>query len=358
MKLSRRTIVGLAIAFIAFILLIFLSAPNNSTNSGSTYSNAPQGYGAWYAYMLNRKLPVQRWEKPLNNFLSKEKGTLLRVFPSKSPSNISTEERNWIAKGNTIIQLGVPAPPTAANFSQSIEHPLGIIQIESSRRLGLTGEKKAILSDRFGVIIRQKKIENGKLIQVTTPYLAANAFQDAAGNYALLAELVRETTPIWVDEYLHGYKDKQSIEATRESSWFIYLAKTPLLAIAIQSFILLCVIIWSTNQRFGLSREIEVVKTDNSKVYIHSLAMVLARAGASEFVMQVIGKSEKIHLQKRLGLGTKILSHQELLRAWEETGRSKSQLTKLLEPLEQKKRISEKQLLLWLERWQRINNDG
>ena len=355
MKLSRRKILVAAIALVVMVLLIFVSAPNNTLHPGSTYSRAPQGYGAWYAYMLDRKVPIQRWEKPLKNLLTKEKGTLVRIFPAAFKATLSSEERNWIATGNTIIQLGVSAPATAANFNQSIENPLGTIQIDTTRRFKPTASQEAVLSDRFGAIIRQEKIDKGRLLQVSTPYLAANAYQDATGNYALLAQLVQENTPIWIDEYLHGYKDQQSREALKEGNWVSYLIKTPLLAIALQVTILLCVIIWSQNQRFGIPQSIETIKTDNSQAYINSLASVLVRAGASEFVVQAIGQAEKRQLQKRLGLGTALLSHPELLSAWVETGRSQSELAAVLEPLERKQRISEKQLLEWLAQWQHLN---
>jgi len=355
MKLSRKRILGIAIAIVVSVLLIFLSAPNTNPHPGSTYSRSPQGYGAWYAYMLDRKLPIQRWEKSLKDFLPKQKGTLIRIFPTASKLALSSEEKKWITAGNTLVQVGVSAPVTAANFHQSIESPAGLVQIDTSRRFKPIASKKEILGDRFGVVVRQEKIEKGSLIQVSTPYLAANAYQDAAGNYALLAQLVKENPPIWVDEYLHGYKDKQSMEALQEGNWISYLIKTPLLAIATQAVILLCVLIWSHNQRFGLPQTVEVVKPDNSQAYIHSLAMVLARAGASEFVMQAIGQAEKLTLQKKLGLGTTLLSHQELVDAWVETGRSPSELMAVLTPLESKQRISERQLLTWLEQWKRIN---
>ena len=356
MKLSRRKIFGIAIAIVVFLLIIFLSAPNKTPHSGSTYSRAPQGYGAWYAYMLERKFPIQRWEKPLNNnFWTKQKGTLLRIFTVQSASELRPEEKKWIAEGNTIVQLGVLAPVTAANFNQLIENPVGVVQIETTRRMKLMGLQKAVLGDRFGAIVRQEMIGKGRSIQVTTPYLAANAYQDATGNYALLAQLVENNTPIWIDEYLHGYKDKQSMEAQGEGDWVSFLFKTPLLAIAFQGIILLCIVIWAQNQRFGIPRVFETIKTDNSQAYIHSLAAVLARAGANEFVVQAIGQSEKLSLQKRLGLGTKILSHQELLNAWIETGRPKSELISVLEIIDLRQRVTEKQLLEWLEKWHLIN---
>lgn len=354
MKISRQKILGIAIALVVVVILIFFSAPNNALHPGSTYSRASHGYGAWYAYMLDRKYPIQRWEKPLNSFFAKEKGTLLRIFPVTTSGSLSTEEKNWIASGNTIVQLGINAPVTKADFNQTFDNPLGIVQIDTSRRLKQTGTQQVILGDRFGAVIRQEKIEKGKLIQGSTPFIGANAYQDAAGNYALLAQLTKEGSPIWVDEYLHGFKDKQSMEAIQEGDWVKYLIKTPLFAIVFQGVFLLFVVIWSQNQRFGIPQVVEPIKTDNSQAYIHSLAAVLARAGATEFVIQLIGNFEKLALQKKLGLGATLLSDQDLLNAWVQTGRPKAELLMVLEPIDCKQRISERQLLAWLEQWHQI----
>lgn len=152
MKLSRRKILGIAIAIVVSILLIFFSAPNTSLHPGSTYSRAPHGYGAWYAYMLNRKVPIQRWEKPLKSFVSENKGTLLRIFPATSRANLSIEEKKWIEAGNTIVQVGVAAPATAANFNQSIDNALGTVQIDTTRRFKTTGSQQLILGDRKSVV--------------------------------------------------------------------------------------------------------------------------------------------------------------------------------------------------------------
>ena len=355
MKSSRRRIWIIAIASIVGLLLILASAPQDTPHAGSTYSRSPQGYAAWYSYMRDRQSPVQRWEKPAQPFFETKKGTLLRIFPTAFTAELSSEESAWIAAGNTLVQVGVKAPVSAANFEVSLPHPLGKIDISSTRRFQNVPPEAVIFGDRYGAIVKQTKIEKGKLIQITTSYFAANAYQDAVGNYALLAQLVSQSQPIWIDEYLHGYKDQPTSAATENSNWFIYLGKTPLVAIAIQSVILLLLLIWSQNQRFGTPQNVAAAKTDNSQAYIHSLAAVLVRAGASEFVMQAIGQSEKRQLQKKLGLGVTLLPHRQLLKAWEESGRPQAELAAVLEPLERKQRVSEKQLLEWLKCWQKIN---
>jgi len=122
MKLSNRRLwIFGAIAIGAIILITLLAAPaSNKLNSGSTYNRAPDGYGAWYAFMSERGTPVQRWRKPFedlaNNKDAKPPITLLRVYsnltsPRLSQSLIEQEltekERNWVESGNTLVILGV-----------------------------------------------------------------------------------------------------------------------------------------------------------------------------------------------------------------------------------------------------------
>jgi hypothetical protein len=75
MKLSNRRLwIFGAIAIGAIILITLLAAPaNNQLNSGSTYNRAaPDGYGAWYAFMSERGTPIQRWRKPFEDLADDE----------------------------------------------------------------------------------------------------------------------------------------------------------------------------------------------------------------------------------------------------------------------------------------------
>jgi len=247
MKLSNRRLwIFGAIAIGAIILITLVAAPaSNKLNSGSTYNRAPDGYGAWYAFMSERGTPVQRWRKPFedlaNNKDAKPPITLLRVYsnltrPRLSQSLIEQEltekERNWVESGNTLVILGVHQPVTEAPFSST--HKAGTLSVKIDTQRREKKIKEGLLGDRFGAIVWEETIGKGRVIFATTPHLAANAYQDFQGNYEFLAQLVSQS-PVpgqqrtadnraianrptansqnsrWVDEYIHGYKDSELI---------------------------------------------------------------------------------------------------------------------------------------------------
>ncbi|HEY9743329.1 MAG TPA: DUF4350 domain-containing protein, partial [Coleofasciculaceae cyanobacterium] len=239
MNLSKRRLwLFGAIAIGAIILLTLLAAPtNNRLNSGSTYNRAPEGYGAWYAFMAERGTPVQRWRKPFQDLANNKEAeppiTLLRVNSALTKKTLSNMEQDWVKSGNTLVILGVHQPVTEAAFSTTHNSSTGSVKIDTQRRA--KDEKESLLGDRFGAIVWQKSLGEGQVIFATTPYLAANAYQDFQGNYEFLAQLVTQSgvpgqqqavdnrltanrpsdnsqNPMWVDEYIHGYRDLEVIK--------------------------------------------------------------------------------------------------------------------------------------------------
>jgi len=390
MKLSNRRLwLFGAIAIGAIILITFLAAPaNNKLNSGSTYSRATDGYGAWFAFMSERGTTVQRWRKPFLD-LTKSKNiespiSLLRVHSSLVNEGIYGLERKWVEDGNTLVILGVRQPVTEANFTTKHQTETGIVKIETQRRNKKPKEK--VLADRFGAIVWQETIGKGKVIFSSTPYLAANAYQDSQGNYEFLAQLVTQSlgeqassrvgetlfiqnqnspyqrgkikNPVWVDEYIHGYKDKEVLKRERKENVFSYLAKTPLFPAFVQGLILLLVAIWASNRRLGKPLSLSTSEVNNSQAYIQALASVLHKANSSEFILEVVGKEEQLQLQKALCLGQQPLENQALINAWvQQTGRSATELEQLLLLQAKKQRISELNLLTWLGKWEQIRRN-
>ncbi|NJK48344.1 DUF4350 domain-containing protein [Candidatus Gracilibacteria bacterium] len=358
MKITkRRLIIYIAIALVAIILITIIAAPNtNQINKGSTYGRAPDGYGAWYSFMSERGTPVRRWQKPFDKIIDKSSITFLRIYPKLMPQIfvISQSELNWVKKGNTIVILGVYDFVTEAPFSSEQDSSVGKIKIDTRRRKERTSGK--LLGDRFGAIIWSETIGKGKIIYSTTPHLAANAYQDFHSNYEFLAQLVtEEKNPIWVDEYLHGYKDKDVIDEQIGGDIFSYLARTPLLPILIQSAIALIIVIWAGNRRFGKPVTIAASVVENSEAYIQALAGVLQKAKSSEFLVTAIAKEEQRQLQKALGLEETLLDSQSLVDAWiQQTGQNATELKSLLKVSSNNKPMSEVDLLAWIEKWQKI----
>ena len=160
---------------------------------------------------------------------------------------------------------------------------------------------------------------------------------------------------IWVDEYIHGYKDPEIIEREFKDNLFTYLAKTPLFPVLIQGTIILIVAIFAGWNRFGQPVTILGTKVDNSEAYIQALAGVLEKANSTDFAVETIGKAEQLQLQKALLLGQTSLESETLTTAWEEqTGRKAAELAELVRSPSRKSRISDRDLLAWLGKWEQI----
>ena len=81
---------------------------------------------------------------------------------------------------------------------------------------------------------------------------------------------------------------------------------------------------------------------------------MLEKAQCSEFIVNIVGKEEQLQLQKALGLGKLPLESQTLVDNWvQQTKNSPSQLQQLLY---QQSPLNDKQLLEWLDKWQKIRD--
>lgn len=366
-----------AIALILLSLLfILISTPNQQRlQDGSTYSRQPSGYGAWYAAMEQQGAKIQRWQKPVTDLIKnapipKQTGmTLLRIYPQPT-GNIVLEqtERAWLALGNKLVVLGVAQPVTKAEFSTTHPTAAGLVAIQSSRRHVASSpkiqpEEEVILGDRYGAIIWQSQIGKGQLILITTPYLGANAYQKSPGNFKLLSQLVDQKNQIYIDEYLHGYRDREEIAKAGVGNWIAYLERTPVLVVVLQMGVIFLVFLWGYNQRLGAVVPLVTPAINNSEEYIKAIAAVLERANCPDFLVSTIGKAEQLKLQKSLGLGNTPVAPETLLAVWQErTGKPAKKLAEIFQQqalITQNKpptsAIKSKAILDLLEKWRQLN---
>ena len=358
MKRSNRLAWMGAIALAAIVLLSLIAAPNNTKiNTGSTYNRASDGYGALYAFMQQQGISIKRWQKPFSDIQPENSPvTFLQVSGYPRETILDSQEREWVEKGNTLIILGAGARVTEAKFSTMQKSPQGDIKIDTRRRYQKANSKQVNLGDRFGAVVWEENYKKGKVIFSTTPYLAANAYQDYLSNFKYLANLVTEkSNTVFVDEYIHGYKDADVRKKESEGDLSSFFAKTPLFPILIQGCILLLILIWAQNRRFGKPVALDTPVVDNSEAYIQALAGVLQKADTTDFVVEMVGKQEQLQLQKALGLGQILLERQALINFWiEKTGASAAELDAVLKLQSGKKSISERELLSWLGKWRNI----
>ncbi|MBD1868727.1 DUF4350 domain-containing protein [Cyanobacteria bacterium FACHB-471] len=381
---------------LVLIVLTLVFAPRTSRlMQGSTYSRSPDGYGAWYAYMQERGTPVQRWQRPLEELLEPQPGTdnpdtvpirfprvddpamdapemdstLAQAAPATPMTLVQVSsglplnlfDGDWIAQGNVLVLLGVRGTVTAAPFSSTLESSAGGVKVETSRRSLQTQSFSApgmnewefedLLRDGHGAIVWQETVGRGRIILSTSSHLAANAYQNEPGNFEFLAQLLTEIgNPIWVDEYSHGYKDEAAIAQENSENILLYLAKTPLVLVAVQAGIMLLVLILG-HRRLGPAIALETPPVDNSKAYIQAMAGVLQKANSSKFVVEMVGEAEQLNVQRSLGLGTDLLEPQVVAAAWaQQTGRPAAELAEIFDLADNHAQISERELLVWLDR--------
>jgi len=357
MKRSNRFIWLAGVVIVVLISISFFAAPSSKINSGSTYNHQPDGYSAWYNFMQKQGYAIQRWQRPFTDIPHK-KGTATMIQINSSLgglTNVSQEQEHWLEKGNTLIILGVRQPVTAVKFSTQQKSALGNIIINTSRRYPKSQPGEIVLGDRSGAIVWKKTYGKGKAIFATTAYLAANAYY-GYNNFTYLAQLVGKTSqPVFVDEYIHGYQDRDIRNQEKKDSIVTYLVNTPLFLVVLQVSVLLLIFIRAENMRFGKPITLDTTVIDNSQVYINALATVLQKAESRNFVVEMVGREEQIQLQKALGLNQTVLLQQPLLQAWsEKTGTSTVGLDRVLKLQQRKNRISEQELISWLEEWQRL----
>lgn len=384
-----------AIAIVTIVLLTITSAiGGDARRAGSSYSLAANGYSAWYqsisANANNQDFKIQRWQKSfpqITKFPTYESGTtLLQIQPQLEQLEITNLQQEWVSQGNTIVILGVTAPATETPFQADLASPQGNVRIETTRRFesditksGVLkdAERKTVLSDRSGSVINQFTIGEGKIIIATTPHLAANAYQDFQPNYQLLTALVtQDRQQILVDEYIHGYRDRdlksmidpktgkvipngridpktgEVIPGDEDGgvSTFQYLLNTPLIVVLFNSLLGIMVLIWQQNRRFGRVVIPKTPEVDNSEAYIQALGGVLRQANSTEFVLQNIGKAEQLSWQQKLGLGRdRLVESQTLITAWEnQTKLPTDDLRFVLQLTAGARRLTTAELTLWL----------
>jgi hypothetical protein len=368
--LSPRQWFTVAILAAALLLFTLLSAPDNPQNDGSSYSRSPEGYGAWYAEVERSGQDIDRWRKPIaeidaerQNIGKKSKKTPRTTFiritakPTITPIN-----KPWIASGNRLILIGPDQSKTratAANFFSEQAIPSGFLKIATTRRyLPINTEKNStrevLVADNHGPLIWKDRLGQGEVIHILPTFLAANAYQNEGQNFAYLKSLTQGDR-ILMDEYIHGYRDGETAEKEGKGDLFEFFSKTPIALFVLQTLIILGVLIYGKNWRFGKVRTLVPPPVNNSRAYIQALSGILQKANSADFVTETLSTAQLKQLQRSLGLGTSPIPPETLLQTWQEqTGRSITEFQAIFLPAHRHKKLSEAELTQWLTHLQKL----
>jgi hypothetical protein len=363
----------IVVVLAGLLLFTLVSAPSSPQSVGSTYSKAPEGYGAWYAYMETSGAKIERLRKPIDDKFFNENArniTVVQVL-ADDDSNYVGQYNNLakaIEKGNRVVIIGSKKIPggrtraTQANFnSNPITPNNGSITLQTSKRY-LSSEAPVlaqpinpILKDDFGAIVLETKIGRGSILYVVPQFLGANAYQDT-NNYAYLKTLVKNDR-ILVDEYIHGYRDAETAKEEGKADVFEFLAQTPLLLAVIQIIIIVLVLIYGKSWRLGPVKPLNAPPVNNSRAYIQALAGILQKANSTDFVTETLGKAELTKLQRSLGLSrTANPNPTELIGLWkQQTGKDSQTLERLLVSFRRQQKLSEAELTQWLALLQEVS---
>jgi hypothetical protein len=259
LPVNRRTgVLGLLALALLLGVMLFGAPATSHLESGSTWHRGPAGYSAWYESLEQQGITVERWQRPVETLLEQlgepedttvtliqnravTPETLLVVLPGfigqGDVSNLLPWMPQWVEAGHRLVVLGVKAAATAAPFSQVLDSPVGSVKIDTRRREKMVVAEDTILRDEYGVVVFEMQLAGKEFTVAVTPHLAANAYQNQPDNFAFLTELVAGSGErVWVDEYLHGYRDQDAIAAeVGGDSWLNYLAGTPLLILVAQA---------------------------------------------------------------------------------------------------------------------------
>jgi hypothetical protein len=135
-----------------------------------------------------------------------------------------------------------------------------------------------------------------------------------------------------------------------------YLAQTPWFLLFIQGIIMASISAASGFRRFGQPLIPQTAIADNSTIYIDALAGVLAKANSTDFVVEAIAKDERLKLQAFLGLGKYLVDEENLIAAWkQQKNQPVEELSQLLQIHQANKKISDAQLITWIQKWPKIN---
>ncbi|PZD73199.1 hypothetical protein C1752_02228 [Acaryochloris thomasi RCC1774] len=361
-------IVAILLAVLVLFGLILLAAPG--AQKGSSYSRALTGYRGWYDYMEQQQQPVKRWRKSYDQ-LSGTGQTLIQVGGQSAfgidVSASSREEgiQTWLANGNTLIKLQQQGSVTEAPFTSRLKAGTDQVKIETTRRYTNQGTSSGSsradasddvaveLQDRFGSVVWSQPVGKGMLISCAYPWLASNALADQADNYRFLATLSqRQGGTIWIDEWIHGYRDpspEAKAAASKPQDFVEYLMRTPVAIMAAQLGFVLLLLIWGHNHRFGNLVKLKPERQDTSEQYIQALASTMNAARQTKFATQALGQQFRRTLATQLGLispySHNLPDAERLSDHWAEaTGRSAPELLKLLEPNVR----SDRELLAWV----------
>lgn len=371
---SRQIFIWLFGLGVLLVVALMIMALAPSEKAGSSLDRSPWGSSEFFQYLQQQgtqTTAVQRWQRAYKNLSGRDQ-VLFQISDQQrwqDPWSLDSDIEKWLAQGNTLIRFNWGGAVRSPESQTQLATPQGIVKVETRRRVNVQGEfadsllqdlkAETVLGDDAGAVAWSVQTKAGQKIYGVYPWLVANAYSGAnADNFAYFAALAQaKGQKIWFDEWLHGYRIRDSQESSegRYGNIWDYLRRTPWLLVFIQAIVLGFILLWGKNHRLGSLIYPPAPTQANSEQYIQALSGVLHQAQHHDFVQAQLSHRFRQELAEKLGLRApwsghdQLLSDQELAQAWSlQTGQSPGELLLVLGPVPEK--LSDQELLTWLHR--------
>ncbi|MDS3859840.1 DUF4350 domain-containing protein [Thermosynechococcaceae cyanobacterium BACA0444] len=367
---SRQIFVWLFGLGVLLVVALMIMALAPSGKAGSSLDRSPWGSREFFQYLQEQGTQtssVQRWQRAYKN-LSGRNQVLFQITDQQrwqDPWSLDPDIEKWLAQGNTLIRFTWGGTVRSPTSQTRLSTPQGPVAVDTRRRMNVADESEnvdlgpaiTVLGDDAGAVAWSVKTKAGGKIFGVYPWLVANAYSGLnSANFAYFAALAQaKGEKIWFDEWLHGYRIKDSEDSSQNSygSIWDYLRRTPWLLVLIQAIVLGLILLWGKNHRLGPLIQAHEPTQANSEQYIQALSGVLHQAQHHDFVQAQLSQRCRQELAEKLGLRgawsghQQIVTDQELAQAWSlHTGEDPGKVLLVLGPVPEK--LSEQELLIWL----------
>jgi hypothetical protein len=292
----------------------------------SSYRTTPYGTHAFYTLLEESDYTVTRLEKPFTEITERDSiGTLVLISlpEANNPDDEEFQSLNkWVESGGLLIIIdreirvafGEASASTHPGNPKSAMRPLqptlytrGVDYIKASQhatRVNLDSKAAVYhIGDEQGALLADTKVQQGRVVMLTDPYIVANNGIKDADNVILALNLLagRPDGKIAFDEYHHGYGSKIASGGVMS-----YFRGTPVPWMMAQAGLIAALVVYSFGRRFARPIPLKQERRTTNLEFVSSMANITRLARASDLAIQNIYSEFRKRLCRFSGLPSKV----------------------------------------------------
>jgi hypothetical protein len=315
-----------------FLFMIFLCFRVTDTTiqvsaDNSTYSVASNGGKVYYLLLRKLGYKVERLGNhllglrenasmviilsPQASFSEKEVAWSRDYVSSGGSLLICDDEDNEILRAFGVIPYKVSSSGGAEEVVPIPSHVTGGAQkvlLYSSTRLKFKSppgcSKEIILVDEKGVIMAEVRRGRGRIIVSSAPEVFSNDLLKKADNSLLAVNCVSTFyggKPVYIDEYHHGFRDRESIFQS---------AGEPAKYLLFQILCLVFFVFHAAGKQFQTPLPFMSEEKRHAKDFVNAMAALYQRAEARAGALSILYKNCRKNMARSLGLSLEIDNEQ------------------------------------------------